>query len=171
MIIRTTRHWFPRLVDTLLTLMAWGVFVYLLVSGGEHFRFDGSQALLSGFFGELYDARGSLLFYLLLSLAFGAVLVGWAKYNQIRAGRYDRRRRRPDLDEQALAQSYMMQACVLGFLQQQRILVAHNDEHGDLVSVEVPALGIELSTRVPLKLQTEPLEIEPDLDASEAVLA
>lgn len=160
MIIRTPRHWLPRSIDILLTLAAWGGFAYLLFDGVRQVAVSDLQearvqiaALLPG--AQFFATLGSLLFYLALALLFCAVLLGWAKYNQIRAARYQRRQRVPDICHATLAASFGVQPCVLAQLQQEQVLIAHHDEHGELCAVDLPARSMRLQARLPLAEQAD----------------
>lgn len=148
-LIRPPQHWFPHALDTLLTLAAWLGFGYLLVSGIAQLLADASGHWEPKPWTQLLETLGSLLLYLLLSLAIGCALLIWAKCHQIQVRRYERRKGVPNIDHEHLSRSFRIHSGLLEFLHQHQILTVHNDQHGDLREVEHPANGLLLAAREP----------------------
>lgn len=148
-LIRTPQHWFPHALDTLLTLAAWLGFGYLLVSGIAQLLANAPGHWEPKPWTQLLETLGSLLLYLLLSLAIGCALLIWAKYHQIQVRRYERRKGVPNIDHEHLSRSFRIHSGLLEFLHQHQILTVHNDQHGDLREVEHPANGLLLAAREP----------------------
>lgn len=138
-LIKTPQHWLPRLVDTLLTLVAWAGFIYLVVEGVVMLLASGWHGPRLEWGSQLLRTMDTLLIYIVCSLLIGVVLLGWAKYNQVRAARYERRLRMPDLSRQALSCSFNVSVETLSRLHSSQVVTLHNDELGSLVWVELPA--------------------------------
>lgn len=63
------------------------------------------------------------------------VLIGWAKYNQVRF-RVERRSRRPGLVQQEVAKSFAITAQDVTALSSHDVLRVHHDEHGQITGIE-----------------------------------
>ena len=99
-LIFTERRLLPRIIDVLLTLIAWVGFLYLiykgLITALAHSPYMGVR--------PFFTTLDTVTFYILVALVNGLVLIGWAKYNQFRF-RVERRSRRPGLEDHELAES------------------------------------------------------------------
>ncbi|KES25537.1 MULTISPECIES: poly-beta-1,6-N-acetyl-D-glucosamine biosynthesis protein PgaD [unclassified Pseudomonas] len=138
-LIKTPQHWLPRSLDVLLTLCAWAIFVWLMERGIASLLASGWRGPRLDWSGQFLQTLDTLMVYVLCSALIAALLVSWARYNQIRAARYERRSRMPDLSRQALSRSFNISGDTLARLHGAQVVTLHNDEHGNLVWVENPA--------------------------------
>lgn len=138
-LIKTPQHWFPRLVDILLTLAAWAGFIYLMVEGVAALLVTGWQGPRLDWGNQLLRTLDTLFIYVVCSVLIAVSLLGWAKYNQVRAARYERRLRMPDLSRRDLSRSFNVSVETLSRLHSAQVVTLHNDEFGSLVWVELPA--------------------------------
>lgn len=133
MIIRTRQHPLARLLDILATVLAWGMFAWLIFDGVRTTRPAERTSTLE--IDSLFGATAnSLMLYLLLSLIITLILLGWAKYNQKRAGRFERRQRIPNIEDSKLCQSFGVGPSLLPLLQNEQIMTIFNDDYGDIDS-------------------------------------
>ncbi|MCT4703845.1 poly-beta-1,6-N-acetyl-D-glucosamine biosynthesis protein PgaD [Enterobacteriaceae bacterium H20N1] len=131
-LIFTERRLVPRLMDMILTLVAWIGFSYLIYNGLitalAHSPFMGLR--------PFFTTLNTVTFYMLVALANGLLLIGWAKYNQHRF-RVERRNRRPGLEKTELAASLHITDRVAYDLSQGRVLTVYHHENGEIERVEV----------------------------------
>jgi len=148
------QSWQQRFMSRTLTLVFWGVWVYLWLpaitlagwlAGLERFHFH--MVVLEGYVGFL----DLLVVYAVIILAMALALIGWAKYNHLRFRGVERRRARPSVSVESLARHV---ACSVDDIQRWRaaqIAVVHHDAHGGIRSVTVECDG-----RPPAAAQTLP---------------
>lgn len=76
-LIFTERRLLPRIIDVLLTAIAWVGFIYLiykgLITALAHSPYMGVR--------PFFTTLDTVTFYILVALVNGLVLIGWAKYN------------------------------------------------------------------------------------------
>lgn len=141
-LIKTSQHWLHRMIDLVLTLAAWAAFTFLLVRGlkamAEASRSGAQQDLTE----QMVHTFGTLMVYTLCAVLIGLALFAWAKYNEIRARRFDRRTRVSDIGERTLMRSFGVTSETYRRLRAQQVAVLHNDEIGDLVWVEDPVFEV-----------------------------
>ncbi|NIY46476.1 poly-beta-1,6-N-acetyl-D-glucosamine biosynthesis protein PgaD [Cedecea colo] len=122
----------PRVMDTILTLAAWIGFSYLIYNGLltalAHSPFIGIRPFLT--------TLNTVTFYVLVALINGLLLIGWAKYNQLRF-RVERRNRRPGLEKKELAASLHLTEQAAYGLNHGRVLTVFHNESGEIDHVEV----------------------------------
>ncbi|MDF3931063.1 poly-beta-1,6-N-acetyl-D-glucosamine biosynthesis protein PgaD [Pseudomonas citronellolis] len=135
-LIKTPQHWLHVAIDGALTLGAWASFVYLLVRGFEAMADASRNGPQLDFLHELIRTCGTLAAYALCATLIGLLLFAWAKYNEIRARRYARRQRMPDISAQTLSKSFRITSETYLRLRAQQVLTLHNDQVGDLIWVE-----------------------------------
>lgn len=130
-LIITERGWLPRLFDIVLTLIGWCGFVWLFCTGLlamlKNTPWLGPRPLVS----EL----NTVTLYAAIAVFNALVLIGWAKYNQLRF-RVERRSRRPGLRPQEVAQSFAITPSEVALLSRHDLLRVHHDEHGHITEVE-----------------------------------
>lgn len=131
-LIVTERRLLPRLIDSLLTLIAWGGFIWLIYHGVESVLHTQSQDGVVPF--KL--TFNTVVFYLLIVLVNSLLLVLWAKYNQIRFT-VERRTRRDALSDQELADHFGLKPGVLEQLKQAQIAVVSYSDDGSTLDVRV----------------------------------
>ncbi len=132
-LIHTRRAWLPRVVDTVLTMLAWAGFLYLVVRG------VGAVLELAPYsLGERLHAlrvsASTLVWYLLIGACNAGVLASWALYNQIRR-RVERRSAIPALDDERLSISFCLTPELLRAFRSHQIIVVHNREDGSIADV------------------------------------
>ena len=131
-LIFTERRLLPRLFDSLLTLIAWIGFIWLIYRGVVSILHtqpeDGINLLRPTF--------TTLAIYLLIVLVNSLFLILWAKYNQLRF-RVERRTRRPDFSDDQLAIHFGLPEEVLERLNQSQIAIVSYDNHGEVLDVNV----------------------------------
>ncbi|QGU11027.1 poly-beta-1,6-N-acetyl-D-glucosamine biosynthesis protein PgaD [Leclercia sp. J807] len=122
-LIFTEQRLFPRMLDCLLTIVAWLGFSWLiyrgLITAIEHDPFIGTR--------PFYITLSTLSLYLLVACLIGLALITWAKYNQLRF-RVERRKRRPGLERHEVAASFnITPELALMMNQAQVFTLAHYD--------------------------------------------
>lgn len=140
-IIRTEQNWLPKSVDTLLTLAAWAGFIYLTTNGAAPFIkqvIANPEQYQKLFVRSFMPLIKQISFYLLEGALLGAILVTWAKYNQLRAPRRSRRGYSPSLCDWGLSKSFSVSTEDLSTLRSIQVLILHNTEHGNLAWIENP---------------------------------
>ena len=143
----------PRLLDILLTLMAWAGFIYMIYNGLinylVHSPYSGIRPILTTF--------NTVTFYAIVAIVNGLVLIGWAKYNQLRF-RVERRSRRPGLEENEVADSLHIATEIALELNKGRVLTVFHNESGEIVNVEVTKGIMDNLLPAPVALVKLPLE-------------
>jgi len=118
-----------RIMDTTLTALGWGGFLYLGL---------GDEATDETVIGM---SMGTLALLLgLATLTFTLLLTAWSFYNQQRYGH----RRTPDISattNQKLAQRFHVSPNALDTLQDSRICVIHHDDEGEIEKVDAHSAG------------------------------
>jgi biofilm PGA synthesis protein PgaD len=130
-LIFTEQRIIPRVIDVVLTIMAWIGFTYLIYTGLIN------ALINSPFMGvrPFFTTVNTIMCYGIIALVNGVILIGWAKYNQYRF-RVERRNRRPGLERKELAQSLQIteeQALVLNV---GRVMTVFHNENGEIAHVE-----------------------------------
>jgi|GEM_PF-1372492 len=155
LLIRTQQRLLPRLIDIALTLAAWLGMAYLVLQGVQGLL-QGRQNSPRLWFGiEFLQTLDTLLIYLLVGLAIGAVLLAWAKYNERRADWYQRRERMPDICERGLSANFQVSLPILDCLQNQQVLILHHHGHGALAAIEFPGTGLRLPAQAEMAISPE----------------
>lgn len=108
LLIHSQQSRLGRAVDLLLTLSAWVAMAYLLVQGVASLLASGRHGSRPALVAGIMPTLDTLLIYLLVALGLGAILLAWAKYNERRAGWYQRRSRMPDIAEETLAANFQV---------------------------------------------------------------
>lgn len=131
-LIFTERRLLPKIVDCLLTTVAWLGFIWLIYQGLQavwHAQLQISVSLLGLTF-------NTLAVYVLIALVNSALLIGWAKYNQ-RRFRRERRRRPQALPDAQLICHFGLSPKILAELNESQIAEVHHDQDGTLLAVKV----------------------------------
>lgn len=148
------QSWQQRFVSRTLTLVFWGVWVYLWLpvitlvgwlAGLQRFHFH--MIVLEGYQGFL----GLLAIYAVIILAMAGTLIGWAKYNHLRFRGVERRRARPSVSVEALARHVANPVDEIHRWRGAQIAVVHHDTHGGIRSVTVECDG-----RLPAAVEVPP---------------
>lgn len=129
-IIITEPRLVPRIIDALLTLLAWAGFIYLIYR--EYYVVFPD---VSGDPSPASSGPGVLLYYGFFALLYVAIFILWAQYNQHFFTR-ERRRRKKVPDEQTLAQSFSITVNELETLNHNRVLRVHHDPSGGIVRID-----------------------------------
>ncbi|KNC95046.1 poly-beta-1,6-N-acetyl-D-glucosamine biosynthesis protein PgaD [Trabulsiella odontotermitis] len=131
-LIFTERRLLPRLIDILLTLIAWAGFLWLIYIGMVKAIIDqpdmGPRPVAS--------TINTLALYIIIAALYGGVLIIWARYNQYRF-RTERRERRPELENDEVAESFQITPELVEELNKARVLTVHHNEHGGIKSVDI----------------------------------
>ncbi|MBB2170258.1 poly-beta-1,6-N-acetyl-D-glucosamine biosynthesis protein PgaD [Gluconacetobacter aggeris] len=146
-VIKTQRTRFYIVVDIVITIFAWGGFVFLLASGFFLNFFNVDHAPVKA---SVSETIGSLLFYGAVMIVLAAILIGWALYNKKRFS-VERRKRREDIGHQAVADSFDIDQSVLGALQANKISRVHHDHGAKITRVD----NLHQSAMVPPAPTTE----------------
>lgn len=152
LLIHTQQKWLPRLFDGLLTMLAWVGLVYLIYRGVLSLLHHSHMGLRLSFGLEILQTLSTLTVYAVVALAIGLALFAWAKYNQRRAGHYQRRARVPDVGRQGLSNEFQVSLAAFEYLQRQQVLVLHHHAHGSLSAIELPGTGLLLPAMAELDM-------------------
>ena len=125
-LIMTERSQLLRVIDIVLTIIAWVGFLWLI--------YQGIALVLGAHTWTLII--GTLVFYALIALANSVLLILWARYNQARF-REERRERREALSEGQLALRFGLIPDVLEKLYRAQIARVYYDEDGKELQVKV----------------------------------
>lgn len=140
LLIFTEQRLVPRLLDVVLTIIAWLGFTYLIYTGLV------SAIRQAPFMGirPFFSTLDTVTLYSLIACINGLVLIGWAKYNQLRF-RTERRKRRPELNKREVAASFnITPELALAMSEAQVFTLAHYDTGGiDRVWLSKILAGIE----------------------------
>ena len=130
-LILTEHRLLPRLFDAVLTLLAWGGFLFFLyanlwmqVTEESNYRW-----------GIIIASFNSVLIYLLIAALNGWLLILWYQYNRRRA---QVRRRRPDTwrhDE--LARSFNVPPQIISEMSQYNLLTVYHDQIGRIIDLKI----------------------------------
>ncbi|MDC9588246.1 poly-beta-1,6-N-acetyl-D-glucosamine biosynthesis protein PgaD [Xenorhabdus sp. XENO-10] len=134
-LIFTEQRLSPRLIDILLTVLAWVGFIYLFTMGLSHFSHNGPRPFVSVFTSAFTLEPGSIVLYIAIAIFNALLLIGWAKYNQ-RRFRTERRRHRPVLTHAEIAQSFILEKNLLDILRQSKVSSITYDNHGHIISID-----------------------------------
>lgn len=132
-LIFTERRLLPRLFDSLLTLIAWVGFIWLIYHGLVsilHTQPEDGIHLLR-------PSVGTLAIYLLIVLVNSLFLFIWAKYNQLRFTSEERRTRRQEFSDEQLAIHFGLTQETLGKINQSQIAVVSYDKEGTVAGISV----------------------------------
>ncbi|MCE0464801.1 MULTISPECIES: poly-beta-1,6-N-acetyl-D-glucosamine biosynthesis protein PgaD [Pseudomonas] len=136
-IIRTRQRPFLVVIDVCFTVLAWIGLLYLLITGLWPL-FDSQAGPRLG--GAWLETLGTLQIYGWVALVNAAILIGWARYQQRKSGRFAQRRLpAPVVDDQDLSNRFKLCDERLGTLRQPGSKVIHNNQDGDISHV-VPHL-------------------------------
>lgn len=155
MIIQTRQHWLPKAIDIIATLLAWYLFIWLVVSGLREMLAQDMRVTFINLPPQLVLTAFNLLNYTLMGVALTVILLLWAKYNQVRAGRYTRRARIPEMSDNRLSVSFGVHPSVVQAMRGESRLVFHNDHNGDLERAHLPGLGDTINVREPIPARHE----------------
>lgn len=131
-LIYTEQRRVPKVIDYLLTLIAWAGFIWLIYLGV--WSTLASEWQTSGEGGGLTLIKLSL--YLCIAALNACLLILWAKYNQRRFCR-ERRTRTEALPSESLSQHFGLSVDTLAQLSQARIAVVHHNIDGTALKLEV----------------------------------
>lgn len=139
-LIFTERRMLPKLIDSLLTLIAWGGFLWLIYHGVISVLHMQPEVEIQPF----SLSFSTITLYLLIALVNSLLLILWAKYNQ-RRFRTERRTRREELSDDQLAIHFGVTPEILQQLNQSQIMVVNYNHDGTTLQVSVkrklPVLG------------------------------
>lgn len=129
-LIYTERRRLPRLLDTLLTLLIWIGFLWLIYQGlisVLQVRPDAGPRPLN-------LSISTITMYVLIALFNSLLLILWAQYNQHRFA-VERRTRRDELSDEKLAGYFGMTADMLLQMKDTQVIVVSHDVDGSLTGV------------------------------------
>ena len=137
MIIKTERRLLARLIDFLLTLLAWCCLLYLFGKAFLNYVPAQESQYLPKISLAHWGVTNTLTTYLLVVFFNALLLIVWARYNQFRfRGKTSRRPFEP-LTSQELSQHFEQTPGQLKKLRQARISTLEHDEAGTLVAIHV----------------------------------
>ncbi|MBT0730927.1 poly-beta-1,6-N-acetyl-D-glucosamine biosynthesis protein PgaD [Rosenbergiella nectarea] len=123
-----------RIVDSILTLIAWGGFLYLILH--EY------QLLFSEQYRSEVSPVTTLINYFLFALIYVFLFILWAKYNQLFFNR-ERRKRKKSLSQEALAKSFDITVDELEKLEDHRVIIVFHSPSGEITQSETIILSAE----------------------------
>ncbi|QGX91892.1 poly-beta-1,6-N-acetyl-D-glucosamine biosynthesis protein PgaD [Tatumella sp. TA1] len=121
-----------RIIDSLLTLIAWGGFLYLI--------FHEYQLLFSGQYRLEASPAITLLNYLLFALIYVFLFILWAKYNQLFFSQ-ERRARKNIPNQECLAKSFDISVTELEKLETHRVIKVFHSPSGEIMQSEIIRLS------------------------------
>ncbi|OKP05568.1 poly-beta-1,6-N-acetyl-D-glucosamine biosynthesis protein PgaD [Xenorhabdus eapokensis] len=130
-LIFTEQRLWPRLIDILLTILAWAGFIYLFIVGLFYTVHNDPKPFISTL---LTSELGTVAVYIAIAIFNAFFLIGWAKYNQHRF-RIERRRHRPTLTHAEIAQSFTLEQAWLDTLRQSKVSSITYDNHGHIIGI------------------------------------
>ncbi|WP_340619361.1 poly-beta-1,6-N-acetyl-D-glucosamine biosynthesis protein PgaD [Xenorhabdus siamensis] len=129
-LIFTEQRLLPCLIDIILTIIAWAGFAYLFIVGLFNSPHHGPKPVMSVFTSEV----SSIVLYIIIAIFNSLLLIGWAKYNQIRF-RIERRRHRPALSNEELAKSFSLEQQLMNRLNQGKVSSITYNNHGHIIGI------------------------------------
>ncbi|MBC8946656.1 poly-beta-1,6-N-acetyl-D-glucosamine biosynthesis protein PgaD [Xenorhabdus indica] len=129
-LIFTEQRLLPRLIDIILTIIAWAGFTYLFIVGLFNSPHHGPKPVTSVFTSEV----SSIVLYIIIAIFNSLLLIGWARYNQIRF-RIERRRHRPVLNNEELAKSFSLEPQLMNRLNQGKVSSITYNTHGHMIGI------------------------------------
>ncbi|CAM3672964.1 poly-beta-1,6-N-acetyl-D-glucosamine biosynthesis protein PgaD [Xenorhabdus thuongxuanensis] len=130
-LIFTEQRLWPRLIDILLTILAWVGFVYLFIVGLFYASHNNPKPFISTLF---TSELGTVAIYIAIAIFNAFLLISWAKYNQ-RRFRIERRRHRPALTHTEVAQSFTLEQGLLDTLRQSKVSSITYDNQGHIIEI------------------------------------
>lgn len=131
-LIFTEQRLWPRLIDILLTILAWVGFIYLFMVGLFYVSHNSPKPFTATVF---TSELGAIILYIAIAIFNAFLLIGWAKYNQ-RRFRIERRRHRPALTHTEVAQSFTLEQKLFDTLRQSKVSSITYDNHGHIIGVD-----------------------------------
>ncbi|WP_340618231.1 poly-beta-1,6-N-acetyl-D-glucosamine biosynthesis protein PgaD [Xenorhabdus entomophaga] len=129
-LIFTEQRLLPHLIDILLTILAWGGFIYLFMLGLLNVSYNVPRPFASIFTLEI----GIIALYIAIAVFNALLLIGWAKYNQQRF-KIERRQHRPTLTHTEVAKSLTLEQKLLDVLRQSKVSSITYDNHGHIIGI------------------------------------
>lgn len=123
-----------RIVDSILTLIAWGGFLYLIIH--EY------QQLFSQQYRPEVSPAITLLNYFLFALIYVLLFILWAKYNQLFFSR-ERRKRKDMPNQDKLAKSFAISIAELEKLESHKVIKVFHSPSGEITKSEIIILLAE----------------------------
>ncbi|MBT0717997.1 poly-beta-1,6-N-acetyl-D-glucosamine biosynthesis protein PgaD [Rosenbergiella epipactidis] len=123
-----------RIVDSILTLIAWGGFLYLIIH--EY------QQLFSRQYRPEVSPAITLLNYFLFAIIYVLLFILWAKYNQLFFSR-ERRKRKGMPNQRKLAKSFAISIAELEKLESHKVIKVFHSPSGEITQSEIIMLSAE----------------------------
>ncbi|MEJ6656051.1 MAG: poly-beta-1,6-N-acetyl-D-glucosamine biosynthesis protein PgaD [Pseudomonas sp.] len=133
-LIYTERRLLPKLVDTLLTLLIWIGFSWMIYQG----LISVLQAQPDAGPRPLDLSVDTITMYVLIALINSLLLILWAQYNQYRFA-VERRTRRNELSDEELADCFGIASDTLLQMKNNQVIVVSHDRDGTLTGVHTQA--------------------------------
>lgn len=132
-IIRTRQRPLLVVIDVCFTVLAWIGLLYLLINGlWPLFDSHAGPRLEVSWL----DTLGTLQIYGWVALVNAMMLIGWARYQQRKSGRFAQRRLpAPVVDDRRLSERFKLTDERLGTLRQPGSKIIHNNQDGDISHV------------------------------------
>lgn len=135
MVIRSTRGFGRRVLDIVLTVLAWAFFSYLFAHGIWSLLSEEREGVDLHWLAPLLPGFADLVVYLVAMLVLGGVLVLWARYNFLRFRGRTRRTSLAAMDDKSLMRQYDIPADSLKRLRELPFCVIHHAPDGRIVEV------------------------------------
>lgn len=121
-----------KIIDSILTFIAWGGFIYLIIH--EY------QSLHDGDYSRLHDTARTLFNYFLCAMIYIFIFILWAKYNQFFFSQ-ERRRRKKTPNQATLAESFAITVQELEKLESHRLIKVFHHPSGQIKRCEILSLS------------------------------
>ncbi|WP_248751993.1 poly-beta-1,6-N-acetyl-D-glucosamine biosynthesis protein PgaD [Pseudomonas sp. MWU15-20650] len=133
-LVRTRQNTVMWIIDVLLTLLAWGGLIWLLVRGiSAMLETHGGPRIEA----PIFAALNTLQIYLWIALFNAVILISWARYQQRRGRKFAQRRAEANaLSDKHLSESFNLGKGHLEQFRKPGVLVIHNDEEGGVEEVK-----------------------------------
>lgn len=133
-IIRTRQRPILVVIDVILTVVAWGGLLFLLVRG--LWPLMETHAGAPRIDSSAFDALGTLQIYLWIAVVNAVILIAWARYQQRKSRSFAQRRLpSPVIDDAGLSKSFKLCDDRLQKLRTPGVMTIHNDQEGDISHV------------------------------------
>ena len=135
MVIHSARGRWYFVLDCLLTVLAWCVFIYLFARGIAALPSPSTSSIALPWLSSLLPTLADISVYVLAMVLQACILFLWARYNHWRFHRVQRREPPAPVTPSGLQADYGISAEALAQLRTAPISVIHFDDHEHIVRI------------------------------------